>query len=368
MRKRFSFRFGSVLAAAVASVLVVGGVAPVAGAADPLLGSDVAQPQCVGQTAAQLPPVPSFAVVGVNGGVANTTNSCLAAQISWGSAAPGGGGQPGLAFYVNTANPALAGSWWPDSNSTQPSTPGVSRIPVTVANPYGRCAHGADAACAFVYGFSMALDDATVRGVPDPANRRWWLDVETINTWQSNKAANRASLEGMAVYFRGIGASVGVYSTPAHWAEIVGTVPATSPLATLPSWRALGPVSHASARKACGKPSFTPRGRVVMTQFVSGGFDWNVACQKLSSAPKPKVKGTAAVGHSLKVVKRAWKPGKVALSYRWLRNGKPIAKATHSTYTLKKADAGKRISVRVTGEKTGYATIVKSSSAKKVKR
>ena len=47
------------------------------------------------------------------------------------------------------------------------------------------------------------------------------------------------------------------------------------------------------------------------------------------------------------------------LSYRWYRNGKPIAGATKKSYKVKKADAGKRLRVKVTARKTGYTTVVK---------
>lgn len=327
------------------------------------IGNDVAQPQC----GTALPAAGAFAVVGVNGGVANTTNVCLQQQLAWAAGATGGSTQPRLALYVNTANPALNGSWWPDSNLTQPPTADAARTPTAVSNPYGTCGHQPGTACAYIYGYSLARDDATVRGVPTPGAQTWWLDVETANTWQGDKAANRAVLEGMARYFTNIHAKVGVYSTPAHWAEIAGTVPATSPLAKLPSWRALGPVSPASAAKSCGLASFTPLGRLTVTQYVQGGLDYDVACLKLTSAPTPHIHGTLKVGKKLSIVKHSWKPGKVALSYRWLRNGRPIAHATHSTYTVKKADVGKKLTISVTGKRTGYSTIVKTSAAKKIR-
>jgi hypothetical protein len=44
------------------------------------------------------------------------------------------------------------------------------------------------------------------------------------------------------------------------------------------------------------------------------------------------------------------------------RDGKTIKGATKSSYKLVKADAGKKISVKVTGTKTGYTTVSKTSS------
>ena len=62
--------------------------------------------------------------------------------------------------------------------------------------------------------------------------------METENTWQTDKAANVAVLEGMTAYFKEIGARVGLYSTGYQWGQIAGTVKSTSPLAGLPSWLA----------------------------------------------------------------------------------------------------------------------------------
>jgi hypothetical protein len=64
----------------------------------------------------------------------------------------------------------------------------------------------------------------------------------------------------------------------------------------------------------------------------------------------------------------SWHPSGVKLSYRWYRNGTPITKATHASYTLRKADGGKKITVKVTAKKTGYSTVDKTSKAKRIKR
>jgi hypothetical protein len=75
----------------------------------------------------------------------------------------------------------------------------------------------------------MALMDARTRGVQSPSRYRWWLDLETANSWQSSTRNNRADLEGMASYFRHIGPKVGIYSTASQWNLIVGTVPRSQP-------------------------------------------------------------------------------------------------------------------------------------------
>jgi NADH:ubiquinone oxidoreductase subunit C len=104
---------------------------------------------------------------------------------------------------------------------------------------------------------------------------------------------------------------------------------------------------------------------------VYGTNSWNswgktyslTAKYALTKMPVPKVTGTAIVGKTLKAVPGAWAPAKVTLKYQWLRAGKAIKGATKSTYKLVKADAGKRITVKVTGSKSGYASASKTSKA-----
>jgi hypothetical protein len=115
----------------------------------------------------------------------------------------------------------------------------------------------------------------------DPAHYTWWLDVETVNTWQSGSSAartrNRASLEGMTAYLLSRGAVVGFYSTAREWDAIVGDVPTTSNLAARASWLA-GASKQAAARANCEDDPLTPHGWVALTQYVQNGFDRNVSC------------------------------------------------------------------------------------------
>lgn len=80
-------------------------------------------------------------------------------------------------------------------------------------------------------------------------------------------------------------------------------------------------------------------------------------------APTPTISGTAKVGSTLTARAGTWTPAPVTLSYQWLRNGVAISGATSSTYKLTSTDKGKRITVRVTGTKTGYTTLAKTSAA-----
>lgn len=240
---------------------------PTAAAKTPptLLGNDISWPQC-NKT---LPTGQAFGVVGVNDGLANNTNPCFAHEVSWALASKGGTGQPLAALYVNTANPGLQGSWWPTSNTYGGTA---------VNNPYGTCAGANDASCAYMYGYAKAYDDVNIRGVTSPATYTWWLDVETVNTWQADKVANAADLEGMTAYFASIGAKVGLYSTSYQWNQIAGTVSSTSNLNNLLSWIP-GASSQTSAKNMCttAKP-LTVGSPVVMTQFVQSRLDYDYSC------------------------------------------------------------------------------------------
>jgi hypothetical protein len=259
----------------VASQVTVAGAANAGSTPAPdhtVLGYDVSWPQCGGD----LPEPRGFAVVGVNGGRPNTTNPCLAAQLTWAAGISGPATETPVALYVNTANPGVAGaSWWPTSNAYRGAN---------VRNPYGNCDGADTAACAYIYGYAMAYDDANRRGVTDAAHHMWWLDVETGNSWSPDRAANAANLEGMTAYLQSIGAEVGIYSTTYQFGEIAGTVAPGSNLTKLKSWIA-GATSRASARAYCSFSPLTSGGAVVLTQFTAGPFDYDYPCLPIRSKP-----------------------------------------------------------------------------------
>jgi hypothetical protein len=90
-----------------------------------------------------------------------------------------------------------------------------------------------------------------------------------------------------------------------------------------------------------------------------------VEAGSLSKTPVPTISGTATSGKTLTAVSGEWDAG-VALSIQWLREGVAIKDATKASYILTSADKGKKISVRVTGSKTGYVTVVKTSATKTI--
>lgn len=81
--------------------------------------------------------------------------------------------------------------------------------------------------------------------------------------------------------------------------------------------------------------AFAPSTSVGVNAFITG---------------TPVVNGQLTAGADVSVI------GGATLSYQWLRSGLSIPGATGATYTVQPNDAGKRISVKVTAVKSGYAT------------
>ena len=264
----------SVLVVAVPAAAAILAVPATASAAPTAVGYDVSYPQCD----SSLPRDRPFVVVGVNGGLSTKANPCLSTQLSWAWRSSGAvAEQPKAQLYLNTANPGEIRdqvTTWPDGGST----------------PYGDCDGDNSTACSYRYGweraensvedvFIPAAEDARVE--TDPGRYTWWLDVETMNTWQSGSAAalerNRATLEGMADYLEERGADVGIYSTSFQLIQIVGPVPEDSPLAGRASWLA-GATTLREARANCSKSPLVPGGEVTLTQYVQGDWDRNHSC------------------------------------------------------------------------------------------
>lgn len=245
------------------------------------LGIDVSWPQC----GKQLPTNHAFGIVGVNGGYANTTNACLKEQLVWANNAIGGTTQEKVQLYVNTANPGGLGTpSWPTSN--------VDPAGNVAPNPYTNCDGSDTLACAWQYGWNRAVEDVRDRFAPavaqtnlnnSPSAYIWWLDVETENSWKLggttfDHQSNVAVLEAMTKYFDSVGARVGLYSTGYQWGQIVGnSVSSASNLNGLKNWRP-GGASLKTSKQACTAAPLTAGGKIVLTQYVSRGLDYNYSC------------------------------------------------------------------------------------------
>ena len=251
-------------------------------------GNDISWPQCGGS----FPVGQAFGIVGVNDGLANTLNPCLGednggslstSELSWawqstGKSAPGVA--PKAALYVNTADPGQVVpvvADWPKSN-TDPNGQ-------VITDPYGPCNGSDSPACAWQYGWNRAVQDvtwlsgaATQVGVASAASAyRWWLDVETGNSWETGSGGlvnNVADLQGMVAAFEAVSATVGIYSTSSQWNQITGSSRAGN-LNLLPDWIP-GARTLSGAPSNCSVAGFT--GTVMVTQWFGHPYDGDYAC------------------------------------------------------------------------------------------
>ena len=127
-----------------------------------LVGVDVSYPQC----GRPLPTGQAFAIVGVNGGSAATTNPCLPTLLEWAEQSTGGTVHDGQ-LYVNTGT-----------------------LPAETCGPGGKPLHMRR---------RLQLEGVRLVRVGPGARRRagafeseqymWWLDVEIANTWDYTEGA-----------------------------------------------------------------------------------------------------------------------------------------------------------------------------------
>ncbi len=268
-------------------------------------GHDASYPQC-GATL----PSGSFGIVGLNGGLANDLNPCLGpsssypsytqSELYWAVATSSGSSvQPKAALYLNTADPGDIYNGtpigdWPTSSAA--ADPYGACTTTTVTTSSGTYTVGADStACAWQYGYNKAAQDVTwlsqaaaaIDAAGSPVNVSgaaasypWWLDVETVNSWQggaTGPAMNVADLQGMVSALESAGATrVGAYSTASQWNAVTGgTTSASGPLYGIPDW-VPGAKTLSGARSNCKLSSFTG-GTIAVTQW-SGRPDNDYAC------------------------------------------------------------------------------------------
>lgn len=174
-------------------------------------------------------------------------------------------------------------------------------------------------------------------------------------------------------------------SPPASSKPSPSTSPKPSPSASpkpSPSRPSSPSASSKPSLSASPKPSPTPSRRPIPPVVVApdplptGSSSASVRPSppptptlKALSPAKPRITGTRRVGRTLKAKPGSWRPSGVTFGYQWLRAGKPIKGATKSKYRLKNADRGRGIRVVVTGRKSGYVTLSRTSATTaKVKR
>lgn len=107
----------------------------------------------------------------------------------------------------------------------------------------------------------------------------------------------------------------------------------------------------------------------------SADFDWrmyrisevsgfiHVAKPAFAASPIPWISGDRRIGSTLTAHAGTWSPADTTLSYQWIRDGVWIKGAKAPTYTIAEADVGTRITVKVTGARSGYTTTSRWSGA-----
>jgi hypothetical protein len=260
MRFGFAHRLGAGVLLAALAYLVVTAAGGAATFYQPgSTGYDVSFPQC----GAKLPRNGAFGIVGVNGGLPWSTNPCARTQYQWAS---GLGGLP--SFYANTANPGPISSYW--------NRPG----PRACLDPKSY----SDTGCSYNYGWNAAEQSFSVAVAASSASAAasafWWLDVETMNSWNGTIAANSATIQGYLDYFSSQGVTqLGVYSTPYQWGVIIGGLS----LPGVANWVA-GATSERTAQSNC-RYGFSG-GPVLLSQYRSKGAGGDLACgTSTTSAP-----------------------------------------------------------------------------------
>ena len=190
------------------------GFMPVSAAAattNPYVGSgyDVSFPNC-GESAGNA----GFAIVGVGGGRAFTSNSCAGSE--WATAIKAG---TPVSLYYNTG---YAPSFAQQIIST-------CITDVNFAGAFGNLSGHrlAQAEQAWEIGCSEASYAASYAAslkASDGTPVSWWADVETGNSWSKNTTLNQFTLDGMSYFMNTATGAIGggFYSSPSMWAKITG--------------------------------------------------------------------------------------------------------------------------------------------------
>ncbi len=218
-------------------------------------GYDTSYPQCTASLAPS-----GFAIVGVSHGRPFTSNACAGAE--WQLA----GATTDRSLYFNTGYALAYAKDVTSSCSSQ--TPNVT---------FTGSAHEISAQeTAWRIGCSeSAVAFASEPGTPTA----WWADVETGNSWSTDTALNRATIDGVAFEMHFLaGVPFGVYSTPSMWNTIVGTNYSNSTIAA--DWQAAVSSCPGTGFTLTDSSTYAPVWLVQSgTTTVKGtSFDQDVAC------------------------------------------------------------------------------------------
>jgi hypothetical protein len=216
------------------------------------IGRDVGDVSCD----VPLSPDVAFGVIGTTEGKPYYPSPCLSSEYSWASSLTY---RP--QYYVNLADPGHKSAHWAKGGPRKCSR----------STKY-------DAGCAYDYGYEAAQTAWGYVGSTGATGKgRWWVDVETDNTWgvtRSGVAANVAVIRGAIDALRShSGVSAGIYTETVWWEIITGDSRAFSGTAV---WGG-GAGSKKHARENCRPHSITG-GPALLAQWITGGVDHDIVC------------------------------------------------------------------------------------------
>jgi len=205
------------------------------------IGTDVSWPNCKA-----VPPITLWGIVGVNDGLDFTVNPCAHKEANWFTH---------YGLYMNTGYPGI--------NYAEK----YSNFPLQCTDQNKSC-------LAYNYGYAAAAFSLRYSALESVHSNRWWLDVETVNSWSISVNQNRDALEGMvaAIKSQTLLTKVGFYSNKTQWLAITGGWQNKDP-----NWVATGALRSSEAQSACIGQNFTGGG-TLMTQYTNT-LDQEYFCQ-----------------------------------------------------------------------------------------
>ncbi|WP_062465508.1 hypothetical protein [Demequina maris] len=244
---------------------------------------------------------------------------------------------------------------------------------------------------AYLVGETVTAEAGTWTPEPDTFDYEWFVDDALVGAGDSYTIA-AADLDGAlqlkvtahltdapdgVAWSEPFAVSAGVldaFTTSISGVLVVGrtltaALPATGDVTV--QWRRDGK-AIAGATASTYTVKAVDAGHVLSVRVVRSqpGYLTQVSIAKASATVKkafattaaPTISGTRAVGKTLTANVKPWSPT-ASFSYQWKRDGVAISGATNRTYALKAKDLGARIAVTVTGRKSGYATVSRTSGA-----
>jgi hypothetical protein len=155
---------------------------------------DISQYQCGHIPSGRFP----VAIVQVSGGRLNSQpNPCFAEEAAW-----AGSHLSAYIYLDGLPNPAP---------------------PETANGPAQACARTNPACQAYDFGYEWTRHWVEYSRQLGISPKLWWLDVESGSGW-TTIPVNDAVIKGAAAGLRSAGVRMGIYSTPAQWAAIAGSL------------------------------------------------------------------------------------------------------------------------------------------------